>query len=373
LRRTAVFLLGTILVTTLLIPPVQFVPKEGLANDRALSYLAHGGAIEPTKQALAPICGVAFGTMYDIVTVLILCLAGTSVVTALGVLLPLFLLKFGMEFKWTDRWGVLFVVFAAINMLVTLHFQANVEDQRGAYATGVLVMIACAAVVTAIEHRHTFANATGFLSRVWHFSTMMYFALFAVVFLAIMFSVTLRSSSGLGMSILSRAWRADELRTIGFAFKDAQSEFLWNSLRLMDFPVLVPVRPGRDVHRQKEIDIRNAHLLAPETDIVFLEVCVDDPSDFFQTLLVEVVREDNRYVIKVANCVSAAHAIAAIALEMSRSSVPPGLHFGWPEMDMLSGSWSYLAFGEGNIPWKVRELIHRAEKDAAKRPKVIVG
>jgi hypothetical protein len=141
----------------------------------------------------------------------------------------------------------------------------------------------------------------------------------------------------------------------------------------MDFPVLVPVRPGRDVHRQKEIDIRNAHLLAPETDIVFLEVCVDDPSDFFQTLLVEVVREDNRYVIRVANCVSAAHAIAAIALEMSRSSKPPGLHFGWPEMDMLSGSWSYLAFGEGNIPWKVRELIHRAEKDAAKRPKVIVG
>jgi hypothetical protein len=58
---------------------------------------------------------------------------------------------------------------------------------------------------------------------------------------------------------------------------------------------------------------------------------------------------------------------------MSRHSKPPGLHFGWPEMDMLSASWSYLAFGEGNIPWKVRELIVRAEKDTAKRPRVIVG
>lgn len=385
----SIFLLGAILVTTLLIPHAQFAPKdlaagEGLANDRALSYLAHGGAIEPTRQALAPFCGQVFGTLYDLVTVLILCLAGTSVVTALGVLLPLFLLKFGMEFKWTDRWGILFVVFAAINMLVTLYFQAKVEDQRGAYATGVLVMIACAAVVTAIEHRHTFAQAAGFLSKTWHFGGLVYFAAIAILFLAIMFAVVLRSASGLGisllfiaailgMSILSRAWRADELRTIGFAFKDAQSEFLWNSLRLADFPILVPVRPGRDVHRQKEIDIRNAHQLSPEVDIVFLEICVDDPSDFFQTLLIEVAREDNRYVIKVANCVSAAHAIAAIALEMSRSSKPPGLHFGWPEMDMLSASWSYLAFGEGNIPWKVRELIHRAEKDAAKRPRVIVG
>ena len=61
------------------------------------------------------------------------------------------------------------------------------------------------------------------------------------------------------------------------------------------------------------------------------------------------------------------------ALEMSRSSVPPGLHFGWTDHDMLSASWSYLAFGEGNVPWKVRELIHRAEKDPSKRPRVIVG
>jgi hypothetical protein len=356
-----------------------------LANDRALSYLAHGGPmIEPDGEPLLPICGSVFGTMYDIVTVLILCLAGTSVVTALGVLLPVFLLRFGMEFKWAERWGVLLIAFAAINLLVTLYFQADVEHQRGAYATGVLVMMACASVVTAIDHRHGFARASGFFSRLGHWCSLAYFTMVGVVFLAIMFAVVLRSAAGLGisllfilailaMSIMSRAWRADELRTIGYAFKDAQSEFLWNSLRLADFPILVPVRPGRDVHRRKEIEIRAAHQLAPEADIVFLEVCVDDPSDFFQTLLIEVVREDNRYVIKVANCVSAAQAIAAIALEMSHASKPPGLHFGWPEMDMLSASWSYLAFGEGNIPWKVRELIHRAEKDPTKRPRVIVG
>ena len=147
---------------------------------------------------------------------------------------------------------------------------------------------------------------------------------------------------------------------------------MWNSLRSADFPILVPLHPGQN-HEEKERQIREQHQLAPNEDLVFLEVCVDDPSDFFQTLMIEVVRDNNRYVIKVTNCVSAAHAIAAIALEMSRYSKPPGLHFGWPERDILSASWSYLAFGEGNIPWKVRELIHRAEKDPTKTPRVIVG
>ena len=387
----SVFLLGSALVTTLLIPPAEFarageIPRparEGHANDRALSYLAHGG---PTilNEPVLPWFGVAFGTTYDVVTVLILCLAGTSVMTALGVFVPHFLMRFGMQLRWAERWGVVLLLFAAINLLVTVWFEAKVEDQRGAYATGVLVMIACAAVVTVIDKRQALARS---VDRGWgivRFFNLAFFGLVAATFVIVAFFVALRSPSGLGiglcfiaailaMSIVSRAWRADELRTPSFTYKDWASEELWHRLRLTDFPALVPVRPGRDVHRQKEAEIRATHQLANEAEVVFLEVCIDDPSDFVQTPIIEVTREDNRYTIRVSNCVSAAHAIAAIALVMSRDSKPPALHFGWPEMDMLSGSWSYLAFGEGNIPWKVRELIQRAEKDPAKRPRVIVG
>ena len=78
-------------------------------------------------------------------------------------------------------------------------------------------------------------------------------------------------------------------------------------------------------------------------------------------------------MVRLTRCVSVAHAVAAVALEMSRVSRPPALHFGWPEMNLLAASWSYFAFGEGNIPWKVRELIHGAEPDPAKRPRVVVG
>ena len=40
-------------------------------------------------------------------------------------------------------------------------------------------------------------------------------------------------------------------------------------------------------------------------------------------------------MIRVTGCVSVPHAIAAIALEMSKHSKPPNLHFGWPEHDLL--------------------------------------
>jgi Co/Zn/Cd efflux system component len=216
-----------------------------------------------------------------------------------------------------------------------------------------------------------------------YFCRLTYYGLFALVFVATTCAVAFHSLSGhlisicfiaaiLAMSITSRAWRADEKRTVGFEFKDRDSEFMWNSLRDADFPILMPLHPGQD-HAEKEREIRDRHQLDHDKEVVFLEICLDDPSDFYQKLMIEIVREENRYVIRVNNCTSVAHAIAAIALEMSRYSRPPGLHFGWPEQNMLSASWSYLAFGEGNIPWKVRELIQRMEKDPAKRPRVIVG
>jgi hypothetical protein len=387
----SLFLLGSVLVTTLLIPPDALKAGKS-ADNRALAYLAHGGNLafdepnladgEQARPAVLPFSGVIFGTAYDIVTILVLCLAGTSVMTGLAVLLPQFLMRFGMELRWANRWGVMLILFALINMGVTIVFHASVDQQRGAYATGVLVLIACAAVVTVMDKRRTQEESGGM--GFFGFLDIAYFSFVAFIFVTTMLAVAMGSAAGLGialcfifailtMSILSRAWRADELRTMGYEFKDEQSKFLWDSLRLADFPILVPVHPGLTNHDYVEMEIRAQHQLAREADIVFLEIEIDDPSDFFQTLILEVARQENRYFIKVTNGVSVAHAIAAVALEMSRYSKPPGLHFGWPERDMLSASWSYLAFGAGNIPWKVRELIHRAESDPTKRPRVIVG
>src|SRR5262249_27135217 len=174
-------------------------------------------------------------------------------------------------------------------------------------------------------------------------------------------------------SVISRAVRSDELRTAGFEFKDEVSRFLWDSLKMLEFPVLVPHRPGERDRDAKEKCIRDDHQLDPNMEVVFLEVEVEDASDFFQTLLIEVCREGTRFVIKVTHGASVAHAIAAVALELSKVGKPPAIHFGWSEMNLLGASWSYLAFGEGNVPGKVRELIHDHEPRPERRPRVIVG
>ena len=397
----AVYLLASSLVTGLLIPFEEF-QHNGKAVNRALAYLAHGGTLTVGREPILPWCGNLFGTVYDLVTVLLLCLAGTSVMTALAALLPQFLSRFGMELKRAQRWGVLLMVFAGINLLVTLYFKASVSAQRNAYASGVLVLMSGAAVVAVLEKRRPpvsqasgygegkdgpparFSAVSSFWRRCWGRLGIAYFTVVAVIFGLTTVAVAFHSASGLViaacfivallvMSIVSRAYRAGEMRTIGFEFTDPQSKFLWDSLRSADFPVLVPHRPGHRECETKEEHIRKNHQLAPDTDIVFLEVEVDDPSNFFQNLLVEVVPEERRFVIKLTRCVSVAHAIAAVALEMSKESKPPGLHFGWPELGVLAASWSYLAFGEGNIPWKVRETHPSGRAQSRARPRVIVG
>jgi hypothetical protein len=374
----SVYLLGASLVTALLIPAEQF-GTGGQATNRALAYLASGGPLAggPGPATLGPLFGPTFGAVYDLCTITLLCLAGTSIMTALASLLPRFLLRFGMELKWANRWGVLFMAFALINLLVTLYFRASVREQRGAYATGVLALILCACAVSYVDRRRA-AHGHPRRGLTW------YYGLVTLIFLLTLAAVVVRYPSGLlisacfvgvilASSVISRALRCHELRTLGFEFADEHSRFLWDSLVMADFPVLVPHRPGKHEREAKEAKIRRDHQLEHEVEIVFLEVEVDDPSNFYQRLLIEVFPEGKNFVIRVRRCVSIAHAIAAVALEMSRYSKPPGLHFGWSELDLLAASWSYLAFGEGNVPWKVRELIREAEPNLERQPRVIIG
>ena len=39
----------------------------------------------------------------------------------------------------------------------------------------------------------------------------------------------------------------------------------------------------------------------------------------------------------------------------------------------VAGTLGFLLFGEGNVPWLVRELIRRAVPDPARRPKVSIA
>jgi hypothetical protein len=123
----------------------------------------------------------------------------------------------------------------------------------------------------------------------------------------------------------------------------------------------------------REQAIRERHRIGSEVPVILIEAALDDPSDFYQLPLLRVIREEGLELIHVSRCASVAHVIAAIALQMSKVGRPPELHFGWSNESPLAANVNFLLFGEGNIPWMVRSLIQKAEPNADRQPRVIIG
>jgi hypothetical protein len=125
--------------------------------------------------------------------------------------------------------------------------------------------------------------------------------------------------------------------------------------------------------KEKEEKIRLRHRLPPEVPVVFVEAVVGDASDFFQRPIIDAMEEEGHFFVRITRCVSIAHVLAAVGLELSRDSKPPEIHFGWSNESPTTANLNFLLFGQGNIPWMVRDLIRRAEPNPAKRPPVVIG
>lgn len=375
----AVGLVTSISLATILVPAEAYLPR-GTAVHRALAYLAHGGTLADGRSAAAlnPLFGPAFGAVYDVCSVWILCLAGASVAIALHDFIPDYLKRLGMEMEWAHQIGLKLRFFNVILLVVAVLFRARIEALQWVYTTSVLTLLANGSLAGWLEVRERCRGSK------WRIPAELPLTIAFTFFLAMAVMTVLISRAGIEIALafgvgilitsaLSRWMRSTELRFSGFRYADDATQKRWDEMCRLEFQVLVPHRPGACPRGEKQLRIRKQHRIADDVPMIFIEAQLGDPSDFFQAPLMRIEREGNVDVIVVTGCVSIAHVIAAIALQMSKCGRPPEIHFGWSNERPLAANLNFLMFGEGNIPWMVRELILRATPDDAHQPQTFIG
>jgi hypothetical protein len=355
----SVMLVGSSIVTTLFVPPVQF-QSGGEAYGRALAYLAHEHL------------GAVFGTVYDVSTVTILWFAGASALVGLINLVPQFLPRYGMAPDWTRATRPLVVIFTAITFFVTILFEADVNGQAAAYATGVLVLMGSAALAVTISawRLGRLWIPYGLLTAVFAYTTIVNIAERpAGLQIAAIFIVSIVVSS-----LISRVLRSTELRVHEVQADERAQQFLTEAAGK---PVrIIANRPDTGLpfeYEHKLREARDTHHLPPDQNVLFIEVQPGDASDFSDVLRVSGATVERHRVLR---CVSPAipNAIAALLLYIrDRTGAIPHAYFGWTEGNPITYLLKYLAFGEGDTAPVTREVLRQAEPDVDRRPRIHVG
>ncbi|HWQ31941.1 MAG TPA: hypothetical protein VNQ79_03590 [Blastocatellia bacterium] len=345
----SVLLLLSSFVTTLLIPKSAYA--GGAASGRAIAYLAH------------ELLGNAFGTVYDISTILILWFAGASAMAGLLNLIPRYLPRFGMAPRWVAYRRPLVLVLFTVCVIVTWIFKADVEAQGGAYATGVLALMLSAAIAVALALRRKSADPRiGGETSVWLSN---YFWLVAVVFAFTFIDNVIERHDGiiiasafiffvLVVSAISRYWRATELRVAEFTFDDETSKQLWEQIRGKKVN-LVPLRTATAEHRRrKEEEIRRHYLVSGPLAFIHVSL-LDNRSEFMSPLCLRVRREGDNYVIDVSGAIAIANTIAYI----SELIDPISIFVGLTRQNLMSQSFKFLLWGEGETGMMIYKILLR--------------
>lgn len=358
----SVFLICTSFITTLLIPEKEF-EDGGDANGRALAYLAHD------------YLGNVFGTVYDISTIAILWFAGASAMAGLLNLMPRYLPRYGMAPHWARAVRPMVIVFTLVGFLVTWIFDADVDAQGGAYATGVLVLISSAAIAVTIAARK--AGQRG-----WTIG----FAVISAVFLYTTVLNVIERPDGVKIgacfiagimlvSFLSRLARAFELRVTGVELDGMAERFVRDMAhRRIRFIANEPDRRDAAEYRDKIDQIRQDNDLPEQEDFVFVEVTVTDPSEFEAGLAVRGEVLHNRYRVLTLESSSIPNSLAALLLHVRDSTGrTPHIYFEWTEGSPFANFLRFLLFGQGEVAPVTREVLREAEPDRARRPRVHTG
>jgi hypothetical protein len=358
------FLLTSSFITAVLIPPEE-LEAGGAAKDRALAYLAHG------------YLGDAFGTAYDISTILILAFAGASAMAGLLNIVPRYLPRYGMVPQWGRAVRPLVLVYTVVALAIVLIFEANVDAQGGAYATGVLVVITSASVAVALAALRG-GSKLGVVA----------FGLVTLVFIYTLIANVIERPEGIKIasffivaiiiiSLISRLWRTTELRAESVELDETAQRFVDEASKGEKIHIIAhrhrrtPDDP--EEYATTEQDQREDNQVPEDISVLFLEVDVDDPSEFEEVLKIRGVEVGSYKVLRTESPV-VPNAIAALLLYLrDTTGKEPHCYFGWTEGNPIVYLFRYVLLGEGDVAPVVHEVLREAEPDRKRRLAIHVG
>ncbi|MFZ1699293.1 MAG: hypothetical protein WBO10_16995 [Pyrinomonadaceae bacterium] len=355
------FLMCSSFITSVLIPSSEF-EIGGKAQGRALAFLAH------------EYLGEIFGTVYDTSTILILWFAGASALAGLLNIVPRYLPRYGMAPNWARASRPLVLIFTFICFVITFVFDADVEAQGGAYATGVLVLMTSAAIAVTISawaRKQTLKWAYLFIALVFAYTTI------ANVIerpdgikIASLFILTIVVAS-----FVSRAMRTTEIRIQKIVFDETARDFINGLTRGGEIRIITNRREAGDVteYRFKEHEKRSDNHIPAADPIIFFEIEIGDASEFAGKMEVTGV-DVAGYKILRTEAPAVPNAIAALLLHIrDKTNKIPHVYFGWSEGNPIHYLMRYILFGEGDTAPVTREILRKAEPEAELRPSVHVG
>ncbi|MEJ7843307.1 MAG: amino acid transporter [Rubrobacter sp.] len=356
------YLITTSFITTMLVPVEE--ARSGEAKGRALAYLAHEHL------------GDAFGTVYDASTIAILWFAGASAMAGLLNIVPRYLPRYGMAPEWGRAVRPLVLVYTLISVVVVVVFAADPTAQAGAYATGVLAMMTSGAIaVTIAVHRQgkrLMSVVFGLITVVFAYATVANIVdrpdgiTIALLFIAAIIAV----------SLVSRVQRSLELRQERIEIDEKAQEFIREAAKGPDIHIVAHRRrTGNDPeeYAHKEREQREDNHIPEDQPILFLEVSVEDASEFTDVLEVRGVDVGGHKVLRAVSSV-VPNAIAALLLDLrDTTGKTPHCYFGWTEGNPIVYLMRFILFGEGDTAPVTHEVLREAEPEASQRPLIHVG
>jgi hypothetical protein len=179
-----------------------------------------------------------------------------------------------------------------------------------------------------------------------------------------------------GVSLASRVRRSLELRHERIELDEEARRFLKEASQGKELHIIAHRRRSGNEPKEyarKLAEQREFNRVPKDVPVLFLEVDVDDASEFEEVLEIRGVGVGDYRVLRAESAV-VPNAIAAFLLYLrDETGKTPNCYFGWTEGNPFVYVVRYILFGEGDTAPVTHEVLREAEPDIERRPNINVG